>query len=258
MGGSSPLARGLPPATSSSPAPRRIIPARAGFTAALNSSVVISPDHPRSRGVYNTDLLREIRDLGSSPLARGLLHDTTDGGPDAGIIPARAGFTRPTGPGRPTKPDHPRSRGVYSANSVEEEVDTGSSPLARGLRIPPEQQVSGDRIIPARAGFTWRTHPTSSRQRDHPRSRGVYPSSAESASHPGGSSPLARGLRSSPTPTPMGTWDHPRSRGVYSVMVPRLPPPAGSSPLARGLRRRTYPPPRPRCGSSPLARGLRF
>ena len=34
--------------------------------------------------------------LGSSPLARGLLHDHLLVGDDAGIIPARAGFTADT------------------------------------------------------------------------------------------------------------------------------------------------------------------
>ena len=114
-------------------------------------------------------------------------------------------------------------------------IGNGSSPLARGLRPRLHARIPGDRIIPARAGFT---HPT-----------------AGSSPRRGGSSPLARGLRG-PRPhdgcgpgiiparagfTQPATGlaapdsDHPRSRGVY---CPSMVPPSrrwGSSPLARGL-----------------------
>ena len=50
--GSSPLARGLRPPLTRSAMPRRIIPARAGFTSFMNGDVVMCRDHPRSRGVY--------------------------------------------------------------------------------------------------------------------------------------------------------------------------------------------------------------
>ena len=58
------------------------------------------PDHPRSRGVYIRRVDRDAEQLGSSPLARGLL---PVGVPDAdrlGIIPARAGFTVPVAYGQ--------------------------------------------------------------------------------------------------------------------------------------------------------------
>ena len=50
--GSSPLARGLRRRTRGSFNPRRIIPARAGFTLSRASSEPMRWDHPRSRGVY--------------------------------------------------------------------------------------------------------------------------------------------------------------------------------------------------------------
>ena len=53
-GGSSPLARGLPPPCTASEGTRRIIPARAGFTSAPTGAVRSPWDHPRSRGVYST------------------------------------------------------------------------------------------------------------------------------------------------------------------------------------------------------------
>ena len=74
--GSSPLARGLPPVRPRRPRPRRIIPARAGFTPRPRRRTDQRPDHPRSRGVYGVDHL--------------------GGGAGLRIIPARAGFTSTT------------------------------------------------------------------------------------------------------------------------------------------------------------------
>ena len=71
---------------------------------------------------------------GSSPLARGLL---------VGAL----------GEGEPGL-DHPRSRGVYGARAHGGHALVGSSPLARGLRPQPGEEVAEDGIIPARAGFT--------------------------------------------------------------------------------------------------------
>ena len=91
--GSSPLARGLPMTVAVLESKDGIIPARAGFTKHLWSGPQITTDHPRSRGVYSNRYSKEIADLGSSPLAQGLLLRR-------GII-LRA------------RSDHPRSRGVY-------------------------------------------------------------------------------------------------------------------------------------------------
>ena len=71
-------------------------------------------------------------------------------------------------------PDHPRSRGVYSACCWSGFTAEGSSPLARGLLMP--------------------TTCPPSRTRDHPRSRGVYLAGRQSKVGDWGSSPLARGL----------------------------------------------------------------
>ena len=112
----------------------------------------------------------------------------------------------------------------------------GSSPLARGLRWPLSWALSGGRIIPARAGFTW--------------------GDASAALHFAGSSPLARGLLpllpgevddSRIIPARAGFTrlshamlsprsDHPRSRGVYHYRSVNFPLFSGSSPLARGLQ----------------------
>ena len=113
-GGSSPLARGLPPVGSGLVDEEGIIPARAGFTREIVGLPEYGLDHPRSRGVYWTDDGNSHYGPGSSPLARGLPQAAAAEQPQDGIIPARAGFTgtRTFSP-RPCR-DHPRSRGVYS------------------------------------------------------------------------------------------------------------------------------------------------
>ena len=52
----------------------RIIPARAGFTRSPRGHARRAADHPRSRGVYHDGVEGGTGDVGSSPLARGLLH----------------------------------------------------------------------------------------------------------------------------------------------------------------------------------------
>ena len=156
--------------------------------------------------------------------------------------------------------------------------------------------VSGIGIIPARAGFT---NPRRNRirpGRDHPRSRGVYRRHSGRIRVREGSSPLARGLRSTRMRSRsrrriiparagftvghhdfrVGQWDHPRSRGVYPGWRASTRWERGSSPLARGLPGIWKSNPRPARiiparagftktprrfpvhdpGSSPLARGL--
>ena len=71
--GSSPLARGLPVHGPAVGVPGGIIPARAGFTTTSRCATGLSSDHPRSRGVYNPNATWYVCELGSSPLARGLL-----------------------------------------------------------------------------------------------------------------------------------------------------------------------------------------
>ena len=123
--------------------------------------------------------------------------------------------------------------------------------------MPPHSLPEPVRIIPARAGFTTTTCPTTGPCSDHPRSRGVYPSDWQTWTLQDGSSPLARGLHAHVQgeldqgriiPARAGftrPWesstractDHPRSRGVYRVPVGEAERPPGSSPLARGLLR---------------------
>ena len=132
----------------------------------------------------------------------------------------------------------------------------GSSPLARGLPFTRRSTGSDIRIIPARAGFTTGFPPGRLRWRDHPRSRGVYQKGGSVLDNLDGSSPLARGLRSTnhsshstegiiPARAGFTNYtedrsvidaDHPRSRGVYMSEFLTPDHGDGSSPLARGLR----------------------
>ena len=144
------------------------------------------------------------------------------------------------GRGAPTE-DHPRSRGVYSSPTRSERSRIGSSPLARGLQGDLPLRLRGDRIIPARAGFTPPHMGRGAPTEDHPRSRGVYTATRRPRVRAWGSSPLARGL---PGGGPRGrvpqarVRDHPRSRGVYPEGLRPGLDSRGSSPLARGLPRR--------------------
>ena len=192
--GSSPLARGLQIRRMAMGDNGRIIPARAGFTAASAGTGRGDRDHPRSRGVYSTSITRMGDSGGSSPLARGLLCAAVAHSCTRGIIPARAGFTRLRAGLVGDYWDHPRSRGVYLGVGAAPAVAFGSSPLARGLRGGHTRWGLPRGIIPARAGFTpcWRR--PRCRRGDHPRSRGVYRDRDWVSIHGTGSSPLARGL----------------------------------------------------------------
>ena len=172
--GSSPLARGLRARGRLAVDPQGIIPARAGFTSHQGGVRLDVEDHPRSRGVYSHDREYLERDIGSSPLARGLRMARLETQIEGGIIPARAGFTTAAGCRRSPTGDHPRSRGVYLRPCRSRYLPQGSSPLARGLRCYCRSSPGGAGIIPARAGFTASTSPRGPSPWDHPRSRGVY------------------------------------------------------------------------------------
>ena len=255
VAGSSPLARGLRVPRRGRAARHGIIPARAGFTVVPRTSAMAWRDHPRSRGVYAGSPDGVAWDMGSSPLARGLLHFGLTSLGMTRIIPARAGFTPTTCPTTWASSDHPRSRGVYSVIGVLTGIVAGSSPLARGLPLGGVVDRVRDRIIPARAGFTSPPGTCGPGGTDHPRSRGVYEMNESASSSQLGSSPLARGLHVRGTrpriliriiPARAGftgrrsrttRWsrDHPRSRGVYGPVGDTGAGHLGSSPLARGL-----------------------
>ena len=238
--GSSPLARGLQGPARVARLLVRIIPARAGFTCPCPAPSTWVWDHPRSRGVYSAWPSGPSAGRGSSPLARGLRARPGPHRQGRRIIPARAGFTTCTPRGVSTGADHPRSRGVYGPGGFGLRGFEGSSPLARGLQRSAIARGLCMRIIPARAGFTSVHQEGQDRDRDHPRSRGVYRADEPVRHRPVGSSPLARGLRGGgrrpesryriiparagfthrARPPRPPNQDHPRSRGVYPSNSP--------------------------------------
>ena len=155
--------------------------------------------------------------------------------------------------------DHPRSRGEYRRDRDALKLANGSSPLSRGILGGTISWQVAIWIIPALAGNTCESCPLWLFCQDHPRSRGEYCHSEFWPPTGSGSSPLSRGIRSTPSypgedtgiiPALAGNTlqlmsrrsqrpDHPRSRGEYSVVLGAEWRQSGSSPLSRGIRRRT-------------------
>ena len=152
--GSSPLARGTRDFATADLGERRFIPARAGNTPSASRRGATASVHPRSRGEHPVSRASCLRFGGSSPLARGTPGETMMKTKALRFIPARAGNTR----GRPGSasgpPVHPRSRGEHHPEPWNHLPFLGSSPLARGTRLPLHRPREPQRFIPARAGNT--------------------------------------------------------------------------------------------------------
>ena len=153
------------------------------------------------------------------------------------IIPALAGNTTDPGPPEPLSEDHPRSRGEYRYLQFLCILQSGSSPLSRGIQQRSEIRHTGGRIIPALAGNTGVCCRFRLPRGDHPRSRGEYRRGWRWRMLPCGSSPLSRGILSAGRiqcvqqriiPALAGNTrstarsrrcgkDHPRSRGEYPL-----------------------------------------
>ena len=154
--GSSPLARGThlvftPPKSIS-----RLIPARAGNTADAFQRSTNHSAHPRSRGEHRTRCRSLLPVVGSSPLARGTRAKELCNYTGHRLIPARAGNTVRRNPETRKCPAHPRSRGEHRALEIDPAEVCGSSPLARGTRYLTLAVETSTRLIPARAGNTYR------------------------------------------------------------------------------------------------------
>ena len=199
--GSSPLARGGHPRHRGQVDVPGLIPARAGRTTARSRSGETPRAHPRSRGADQGWSPNSSAPAGSSPLARGGRADVGGHRCSPGLIPARAGRTRPASRAGLRRWAHPRSRGADVGWAGGRPVSEGSSPLARGGRVG---QAVADRsrgLIPARAGRTRVRSSSSTTPRAHPRSRGADLPEHDRDAAVWGSSPLARGGQE---PAPVG------------------------------------------------------
>ena len=150
--GSSPLTRGKRPPPTDAPTERGLIPAHAGKTQTVVSSVRATWAHPRSRGENEAIEASDATNKGSSPLTRGKLSSIFLSVRRGRLIPAHAGKTHRTGLAGSWLSAHPRSRGENLIGAVRTLVVTGSSPLTRGK---PD-----------------RSKPNASARPAHPRSRG--------------------------------------------------------------------------------------
>ena len=193
--GSSPLARGTLPFCRRCSPRARFIPARAGNTAACDTSHGTRSVHPRSRGEHIAHDRSTNNVVGSSPLARGTRITDIRHARNGRFIPARAGNTRGRCRRRRAAPVHPRSRGEHRRTGRRRRRENGSSPLARGTREPRRRAGPRLRFIPARAGNTTSTGRRLPKGPVHPRSRGEHITPAQIRAVKSGSSPLARGTR---------------------------------------------------------------
>ena len=92
----------------------------------------------------------------------------------SGLIPARAGNTKPGRLRRASCRAHPRSRGEHLGIDNTEFFVEGSSPLARGTLGFLSNGCGCGGLIPARAGNTVYRMEHVSENGAHPRSRGEH------------------------------------------------------------------------------------
>ena len=172
--GSSPRVRGAPGQITAQQAAQGIIPACAGSTRRAWSRMRPPRDHPRVCGEHMGLTGADASAGGSSPRVRGARHRRRGRPRVGGIIPACAGSTRARLRRRWPMWDHPRVCGEHYYISTDRALVGGSSPRVRGARgVEPGagEQVG---IIPACAGSTRTTRPTSASSRDHPRVCGEH------------------------------------------------------------------------------------
>ena len=213
--GSSPLSRGILRGSAWVVNKPWIIPALAGNTSFTARHGAHVRDHPRSRGEYVLAAGDRARDLGSSPLSRGIRVGEHGRPGFARIIPALAGNTAVRHASVWNPSDHPRSRGEYRDYPAWMSDTLGSSPLSRGILSPSNNSGQTGRIIPALAGNTCSTCANPKEWWDHPRSRGEYQEVERTLTGYAGSSPLSRGIPAVLERPSGAPRDHPRSRGEY-------------------------------------------
>ena len=256
-GGSSPLTRGKPPATTYEPAAPGLIPAHAGKTSTPTTRKRGRRAHPRSRGENAPMNSTCPPGLGSSPLTRGKLRRLSESRSGIGLIPAHAGKTCPGNRSTRTTRAHPRSRGENVVLENRHSMGEGSSPLTRGKPNSRTRCGSPAWLIPAHAGKTGCRGILRVPSRAHPRSRGENVAAELRLRVAKGSSPLTRGKLVKPPS--LSALDRLIPAHAGKTTVPEIVVvTAGAHPRSRGenLSRRFAP--QLILGSSPLTRGKQF
>ena len=160
------------------PISSRFIPACAGNAQPRTARATVLAVHPRMRGERETHDIAEGWTTGSSPHARGTRIHSAPGGGLLRFIPACAGNAYRFPAGSWAAAVHPRMRGERP-NTVSTLARTsGSSPHARGTRLPVSICASVPRV--------------------HPRMRGERMVADDHSSVAIGSSPHARGTHATP------------------------------------------------------------
>ena len=131
-----------------------LIPARAGSTGVVPLVRVSSRAHPRPCGEHSSWGSPRCRWWGSSPPARGAPPAWSAPQNSRGLIPARAGSTRPSGRRSSPLRAHPRPCGEHVSLVLASASDRGSSPPVRGALAHQIGSLRLGGLIPARAGST--------------------------------------------------------------------------------------------------------
>ena len=176
--GSSPLARGTQRAGLPDCCSGRFIPAGAGNTDRSSTARQRAAVHPRWRGEHESRSLRTSSKAGSSPLARGTPWSGRFAPLPVRFIPAGAGNTAFSTRMPYLAPVHPRWRGEHVIIDRAAFFRGGSSPLARGTRVPIRYCSGGQRFIPAGAGNTFPPAEQQAVTTVHPRWRGEHRAAA--------------------------------------------------------------------------------
>ena len=252
--GSSPRVRGKHPLDALGARASRLIPARAGKTAASSGGWCPGAAHPRACGENFPFSPKPRTKTGSSPRVRGKQPVGRQGAAEGRLIPARAGKTCDAVRTHEALRAHPRACGENPQAEVWHEQPWGSSPRVRGKPGVQSPNFLHDRLIPARAGKTNTTTRAAPAGSAHPRACGENVRTSEPLDAYFGSSPRVRGKppaagaahalgrliparagKTYPTTRPLTSSPaHPRACGenVTSASTRSLSP--GSSPRVRG------------------------
>ena len=232
--GSSPHTRGAPGGPGRHPRQGGIIPAYAGSTCRPGSGRRRRPDHPRIRGEHLHQERMGVDVVGSSPHTRGARPAPRHQPRRGRIIPAYAGSTGWTFPGRRRCKDHPRIRGEHLYPRERPGSRSGSSPHTRGAPDGRQELSEFRRIIPAYAGSTGTLRLSYIQFKDHPRIRGEHVTPVSRCLGVLRIIPAYAGSTQVAAKMRLVMPDHPRIRGEHSSAFLMRISIEGSSPHTRG------------------------
>ena len=150
--GSSPLTRGTHDTLLDLANYCRFIPAYAGNSSLIHSSLMETTVHPRLRGELASCKCVCSHEHGSSPLTRGTQRHSSRGPYRRWFIPAYAGNSWIQCAAQRCSTVHPRLRGELFIVGVNVKSRVGSSPLTRGTPKRGAPVSGSGRFIPAYAG----------------------------------------------------------------------------------------------------------